>query len=203
MAYYVRVLGKSDINIHVNELINDLKNKGLEAKFEIDPSENLDNWTQLNVSNLDDDYLIQIERNPIIDGELGAEELIEFKENIKDYKPVSAVKWLESYFNKIKVIYAFQLLNSSMEDDNFEIVDSIRDTIWKKVGGIMQADDEGFSNEDGYHILWQFLDNASGEFDMAVKNLFGKWINFRMNLGDKNQVNEFLSGKVPRKALKL
>ncbi len=90
-----------------------------------------------------------------------------------------------------------------MEDENFPIVDSIKSTIWSKVGGILQADNEGFSNEDGYHILWQFSDNVTGEWNMAVKNFFGKWTNFTMDLGDKIQREEFWAGNVPKNAKKL
>lgn len=203
MGYYIRVLGTTDPNIHIDELISGLTNEGLTAKLDIDQNESPDNWTVIGVANSDNEDLIQIERNPVIDGELGKDELEEFREDIKDYKPTSAVKWLDKYFDKVKVIYAFQLLDKAFDDENFSIVDSIKSTIWNKVGGILQADNEGFSNEDGYHILWQFSDNVTGEWNMAVKNIFGKWTNFTMDLGDKKQREEFWAGNVPKNATKL
>ncbi len=90
-----------------------------------------------------------------------------------------------------------------MEEENFRIVSSIKSIIWSKVGGILQSDNEGFSNEDGYHILWQFSDDVTGDWNMAVKNFFGKWINFKMDLSDKKQREEFWAGKVPKNAKKL
>jgi hypothetical protein len=203
MGYYIRVLGTSDPNIHIDELISGLTSEGLTAEFDIDQNESADNWTVIGISNSNGDDLIQIERNPVKDGELGKEEIEEFKDDIKEYKPSSAVKWLDKYFNNVKVIYAFQLLNASMEDENFPIVGSIKSTIWSKVGGILQADNEGFSNEDGYHILWQFSDGVTGEWNMAVKNFFGTWTNFTMDLGDKKQREEFWAGNVPKNARKL
>ncbi len=203
MGYYIRVLGITDPNIHIDELITGLSNDGLTAKFDIDPTESSDNWTVIGVANSDAEELMQIERNPVIDGELGQDELEEFRENIKDCKPNSAVKWLDKYFDKVKVIYAFQLLNAAMEDNNFEIAGSIKATIWNKLGGLLQADNEGFSNEDGYHILWQFADNVTGEWNMSVKNIFGNWTNFTMDLGNKKQREEFWAGKVPKAAKKL
>jgi len=203
MGYYIRVLGITDPNIHIDELIKGLSNEGLTAKFDLDPTESPDNWTVIGVANSDGDELMQIERNLVIEGELGQEELEELREDIKDCKPNSAVKWLDKYFDKVKVIYAFQLLNAAMEDQNFEIVGSIKATIWNKLGGLLQADNEGFSNEDGYHILWQFADNVTGRWSMAVKNIFGQWTNFTMDLGDKKQREEFWSGKVPKNATKL
>ena len=157
----------------------------------------------IGVANSEGEELMQIERNLVIEGELGQEELEEFREDIKDCKPNSAVKWLDKYFDNVKVIYAFQLLNAAMEDQNFEVVGSIKATIWNKLGGLLQADNEGFSNEDGYHILWQFVDNVTGDWNMAVKNIFGKWTNFKMDLGDKKQREEFWLGKVPKNATKL
>ena len=203
MGYYIRILGITDPNIHIDELIKGLSNDGLTAKFDLDPTESPDNWTVIGVANLVGVELIQIERNPVIKGELGQEEIEEFRKDIKDCKPNSAVKWLDKYFDKVKVIYAFQLLNAAMEDGNFEIVGSVKATIWNKLGGLLQADNEGFSNEDGYHILWQFADNVTGEWSMSVKNIIGKWTNFTMDLGDKKQREEFWSGKVPQSATKL
>ena len=203
MGYYIRVLGITDPNIHIDELIKGLSNDGLTAKFDLDPTERADNWTVIGVANSEGEELMQIERNLVIEGELGQEELEEFREGIKDCKPNSAVKWLDKYFDKVKVIYAFQLLNAAMEDQNFEVVGSIKATIWNKLGGLLQADNEGFSNEDGYHILWQFVDNVTGDWNMAVKNIFGKWTNFKMDLGDKKQREEFWLGKVPKNATKL
>ncbi|MGE0021867.1 MAG: hypothetical protein AB7S72_19515 [Draconibacterium sp.] len=203
MGYYIRILGTDDTNISIDELISGLTNESLTAKFDVDQNESPDNWTVIGVANSDNDDIMQIERNPVIDGELGKEELEEFREDIKDYKPTSAVKWLDKYFDKVKVIYAFQLLDAAFDDKNFSIVGSIKSTIWNKVGGILQADNEGFSNEDGYHILWQFSDNVTGEWNMSVKNIFGKWTNFKMDLGNKKQREEFWAGNVPKNATKL
>jgi len=179
-----------------------LEDHGLSAKFNIDKNETSDNWTVIDISNLNNEYLMQIERNTTNKG-VGKEEIEEFKDEILEYKPVSASKWLYKYLDKVKVIYSFQLLNASMKEENFSIVETIKSVIWSKVGGIFQADNEGFSNEAGYHILWQFSENVTGEWNMAVKNFFGGWTNFTMDLGDEIQRKEFLEGKVPKNAKKL
>jgi len=203
MGYYIRVLGKADQKIHIDEFINELAKDNLVAKFSLDENETAENWTFITVANSNGDDLMQIERNIVVEGELGAEELLEFREDIKNYKPTSAVKWLNKYFDKVKVIYAFQLLGASMDDNNSLVIDSIKSTIWSKTGGILQADNEGFSNEDGYHILWQFPENASGNWNMAVKNFFGKWTNFIMDLGNQKQREEFWKGNVPKDVTRL
>lgn len=203
MSYYIRVLGKQDPNIHLNQMLKDLESAGMQADLQIPDDEHVDNWTVLDVKNKSGESLVQIERNPIAEGELGMDEIEEFKEEIQDYKPDSAVKWLTKYFDRIKVIYAFQLLHASSEEDNFKIIASIKKTIWNQTGGILQADNEGFSNEDGYHILWQFSENVTGEWNCAVRNFLGGWNRFQMDLGDTIQRQEFQNGKVPKGAKRL
>jgi hypothetical protein len=203
MGYYIRVLGTQDPDIHIDELIQSLAADGLTAKFEFDPTEEPSKWTMLDILNADGEPLAQLERNPVIEGELGQEELNEFREVIKDYKPASAVKWLTTYFDKVKVIYAFQMLNAAFDDANFEIIGTIKTKIWNRTKGIGQADNEGFTNEDGYQILWQFADSVKGDWSCAVRNWLGRWDKFIMDLGDLQQRQEFQEGKVPKNAKRL
>lgn len=203
MGYYIRVLGSKDPDIHIDELIQSLTADGLTAKFALDPAEEPGKWTMLDILTAEGEPLAQLERNPVIEGELGKEELNELKEEIQDFKPASAVKWLTNYFGKVKVIYAFQMLNAAFEDGNFEVVSNIKMKIWNKTNGILQADNEGFSNEDGYHILWQFSDTVTGDWSCAVRNWLGKWDKFVMNLGDTTQRQEFQDGKVPKKSKRI
>lgn len=203
MGYYVRVFGLRDPDIHIDELIQSLTAKGLHAKFEFDSNEGPEKWTILDILNTAGVTLVQLERNPVVDGELGQEELDEFREDIQGEKPATAVKWLTSYFDKVQVMYAFQMLDAAFEDDNFEVINTIKTTIWNKTQGILQADNEGFSNEEGYHILWQFSDKVTGEWSCAVRNWLGKWDKFVMDLGDVTQREEFKAGKVPKHARRL
>lgn len=200
MGYYIRVLGTQDIDIHLDELLNDLQTDGLVAKIAFAEGENPSKWSLLEVSNRDNEVLTQIERNSVFDNDLGKQEPDEFREEVTNYKPMSAANWLIDFFNKVKVIYVFQLFNAAFEDDNFEIVTSIKTTIWNQVSGILQADNEGFSNEDGYHILWQFSNNVKGDWSCAVIDSEGQWQNFLMDLGNKKQRNVFLDGNVPKGA---
>lgn len=200
MGYYIRVLGTQDPNIHIDELIGALNAEGLSAQFLFDPTEQPDKWTMLDIKNDSGEAIMQIERNPVIEGELGKEELNEFKEIIQDFKPVSAVKWLTDFFENVIVIYAFQLLNAAFADDNFKIMSALKAKIWNQTNGILQADNEGFSNEDGYHILWQFFDDVTGNWSCAVLDTTGNWQKFIMDLGDKNQRAKYESGQVPENA---
>lgn len=203
MGYYIRILGIQDPVIYIDELRQLLAADGLAAEFEPDPNETSDKWTIVDILNDKGEPLVQLERNPVIEGELGQEEIDEFKEDVQDCKPKSAARWLTNYFEKIKVIYAFQMFDAAFEEGNFEIITAIKEGIWNKTKGILQADREGFSNEEGYHILWQFSDDVSGHWSCAVRNWLGKWERFVMDLGDLTQRQEFKAGKVPAKAKRL
>lgn len=203
MSYYTRILGTSDPDIHIDELIDSLNDAGLSAKFSRAELESPGNWTVLLVANDAGEHLMQIDRNPIVEGELGYEELDEFRESIGEYKPESAARWLLSFFDRVKVIYAFQLFDAAFENDNFAIISAIREIIWNRTRGIFQSDTEGFTNEEGYAILWQFSDDAKGAWNMAVHDSDGQWIRFTMELGSKKQREEFWQGKVPKDATKL
>jgi len=55
---------------------------------------------------------------------------------------------------------------------------------------------EGFTNEDGYQIVWQFSDSVSGPWNMGVLQ-DGIWHHFEMDLGDPDHRVAFLKGRVP------
>jgi hypothetical protein len=60
----------------------------------------------------------------------------------------------------------------------------------------LQADGEGFCDEDGFTILWQFANKATGEWNVGVLK-DGHWVHFEMDLGNEQHRNAFLSGQVP------
>ena len=78
----------------------------------------------------------------------------------------------------------------------WEILGSAKEAVLSSVGGVVQADNEGFSNEEGYHILWQFSDDVSGEWWMAVLN-DGQWQKFKMDLGNPAHRAAFTAGEIP------
>jgi catechol 2,3-dioxygenase-like lactoylglutathione lyase family enzyme len=202
MSYFIRVLGIADPDIHPDHIKDALVRQGLEARLEADDDEPA-TWRVINVENTEGQALLQIERNPVEPGRLGMAELTEFRGFIRQHQPASAVEWLQRYFDGVKVIYAFEVLNAASADNNFEIVSAIRTAIWDRTGGVLQNDNEGFTNEDGFHILWQFDDDATGDKYCAVLEADGSWIRFRMDLGDPFQRMAFLGGEVPQTAVRL
>jgi len=194
MGYYIRVLGRILDNIPLHEL----REVSQPAVLDISEGDG-DAWEQLILSHKSGPEIAVIEKNPVLEGQLGADELREFIDEVPDYKPDSAAAWLRQYLPCVKVIYAFQLLNGTDVEDGWTPLHRLYGAVWNRAAGILQADGEGFSNEDGYTILWQFGDRATGEWNMGVLN-DGRWVHFKMDLGNEQHRKAFWSGKVPNVA---
>ena len=203
MGYFIRVLGLNDIDIHLDELSAALKTAGLKAAFQLGESCEPRKWSMLEVRAERGVRLVQIERNRVVPGKLAQQELDEFREIIREHQPLSAVQWLDRYFGRITVVYAFRVLDAALLEDNFEIVSALKTEIWGRTGGLLQNDLEGFSNDNGDHILWQFPDDVTGDKYCAVLDDKGSWQRFRMDLGDPFQRMAFWAGEVPQMAVRL
>jgi len=97
----------------------------------------------------------------------------------------------------VKNIYAFQHLNGADKKKGFEMLNAVRGAVWASAPSIFQADNEGFSNEAGYAILWQFSESATGPWWMGI--IQGEeWVHFQMNLGNKRHREAFRKGQIPK-----
>lgn len=200
MGYYIRVLGISEDPISISELFAELEQQGLTATLRADQDD--DPWSVIDVEADNGAKLAQIEKNFVFPGCLAQAELDEFRAIIREHQPASAVQWLDRYFDKVKIMYAFRVLDAALVDDHYEVVSALKRAIWGKSGGLLQNDLEGFSNDEGYHILWQFPDDITGDKYCAVLDN-GKWTRFRMDLGDHFQRMAFWAGEVPQMAVRL
>ena len=190
MGYYIRVLGKKLDSIPLETLQKVSRPAFLQSEREGDA------WEQLTLSHKSGQEIAVIEKNPVIQGQLGADELQEFIDEVSDYKPESAGIWLQQYLPSVKVIYAFQLLSGTDVEDGWTPLRRVYNAVWNHAGGILQSDGEGFSNEDGYTILWQFSDSVTGRWNMGVLK-DDRWVHFEMDLGNEQHRKAFLSGQVP------
>jgi hypothetical protein len=195
MAYYIRVLSTSPDCIPIQSMRKALKDAKLTASVVevVGPPQK---WEQFLVSRGEREIAV-VERNPVSHRSLGQEELEEFRSEVLNGKPTAAARWLADYFGKVRCIYAFQLLDGTYEPGGREILDTVFDAIRSAAPSIVQADFEGFSNEDGYHVLWQFSDSAKGKWWMAILK-DGDWVTFRMDLGNKEHRAAFKRGRIPK-----
>src|SRR5579862_4528168 len=192
MGYRIRILGNNLTPISLNQIRMTAEPAIIEADEGVE-----DEWQALILKHASGVPIAFIEKNPVREGELGGEELKEFVEEVSYYKPDSAAAWLKEYLPNVKVIYSFQLLSGTDVENGFELMHRVYGVVWRSAGGILQADQEGFTNELGHTILWQFNDNVTGPLDAGVLAGDGRWINFQMDLGNQEHRSAFLQGTVP------
>jgi hypothetical protein len=181
LGYYIRVLGKTLTSISLEEL-----QKAAHPAV-LDLSEGgSDDWQELILKHRSGTEIAIIEKNPVVEGALGVDELQEFLDEVPHYKPDSAAAWLRQYLPAVKCIYAFQLLSGTDVDDGWTRLHGAYNTVWNHAGGILQADGEGFSNEDGYTILWQFGETVSGMWNVGILSADGDFVHFQMDLGNQS-----------------
>jgi hypothetical protein len=192
MPYYIRVLSPNSDVVASSVLRKALADGGVRASISGDAEDGA--WEELVVADPSGNNVCTIEHTEAEGA--GREEIDEFLEEIADCQPASAAAWLARYLLTIRSIYAIQILAGTYKNDGWTIVGTLKDAIFGTAGGIMQADNEGFSNEDGYHILWQFDDDVTGDWWMAVMDN-GRWRHFKMELGDHGQREAFFRGEVP------
>ena len=195
MSYYTRVLSKQEDFPALDELALAIRADHPDYKLTLEDGAE-EEWESLLLSSKDGVEVAVIERNPVDDGSIGQDEIEEFLEDLRDCKPQSGVEWLTEYLAEVKTVYAFQHLQGAETEDGGNALHALRTALWERGDAIIQADGEGFTNEDAYHIVWQFSDSVSGPWNMAVLQE-DTWHHFRMDLGDPDHRAAFFRGEVP------
>jgi hypothetical protein len=195
VAYYTRVLSKDEEFPLFEELAQLIRAGHPDYKLTIESGED-EEWETLLLSGEDDVEVAVIERNPVFDGSTGQDEIADFLEELQDCKPESGAQWLAEYLAEVRMIYGFQHLQGAETEEGSNALHALRSALWDRGDAIIQADGEGFTNEDGYHIIWQFSDSVSGPWNMGIFQ-DDAWHHFKMDLGDPDHRDAFLNGEVP------
>lgn len=195
MGYYLRVLSTSKECVSISKLKSVLKEARSTAT--ITNIQGDESWTEFLLEAEDGSAIAQFTRDEVSEDSFASEELEEFIEELSECEPRSGAIWVCEYLEKVKCIYAVQLLMDDTDDEDcWESMELIRAAIAAEHPSIGQADGEGFRNEQGYHVVWQFDDSAQGDWAMAVLQ-DGRWRVFGMDLGNPEQRKAFLNGQVP------
>ncbi|HEU5457411.1 MAG TPA: hypothetical protein VFU68_02215 [Terracidiphilus sp.] len=195
MGYYTRVLTKQDDFPALDELVQFLRADHPNSKLSLEEGTE-EEWESLLLSTDDEVEIAVLERNAVVNGSLGQGEIEEFIEETQDCKPGTGVAWLHNFLAEVKTVYAFQHLVGADSEEGSTALHALRTFLWERGDAIIQADLEGFTNEDGYHIVWQFADTVSGAWNMAVLQ-DETWHHFKMDLGDPDHREAFFRGEVP------
>jgi hypothetical protein len=195
VAYYTRVLSKQEEFPSFEELADLVRNGHPSCKLSVEEGDEGE-WEILLLSGFEGVEIALLEREPVYDGSIGQDEIAEFIEETRDCLPETGVAWLHDYLREVKTIYAFQHLGGNELEEGAAALHALRSALWERGEAIIQADLEGFTNEEGYHIVWQFSDTVSGAWNMGVLK-DGNWQHFKMDLGDPDHRAAFLNGELP------
>jgi len=190
LPYYTRVLSKDEEFPSFDELAQWVRTEHPDYKLNLEEGTE-EEWESLLLSGSDEVEIALLERIPVLDCQ---DE--EFAEEINDCKPETGVAWLREYLASVRTIYAFQHLQGADTEEGGNVLHGLRSHLWERGDAILQADNEGFTNEEGFHIVWQFSDSVSGPWNMGILQ-DGTWYHFKMDLGDPDHRAAFLNGEVP------
>jgi hypothetical protein len=191
LGYYTRVFSKDEEFPAFDELAQWVREHHPQYRLTVEDGSE-DEWDSLLLSSTDDVEVALVERIPVFD----EHDVSEFSEDIEDCKPESGVAWLREYLAEVKTIYEFQHLQGADTEEGGNVLHGLRNLLWERGDAILQADHEGFTNEEGFHIVWQFSDSVSGPWNMGVLQ-DGAWNHFKMDLGDPDHRAAFMSGEMP------
>jgi hypothetical protein len=155
-------------------------------------------WERIEIYSSSENLLSILERDIIEPGSVGEATLKELSRKIQDKYPLNARQWLKNYFATVKVIYTFNIFPDRMTKKTWPILGGVQNFLKQSLNGIIQADNEGFYNEDGDYILWQMYDGATGSIPAANLNERGEWIPFSLRVDDEKAVELFKKGIVPK-----
>jgi hypothetical protein len=195
MPYSTRVLSQEEDFPSFEDLAAFVRDGHPDCKLTLESGDAQD-WESLLLATTDEVEIAVLERNPVDDGSTGQDEIADLLEDMQDCKPESSVQWLDGFLSEVKTVYTFQHLQGAETVDGGNALHALRSHLWERGDAILQADGEGFTNEEGYHILWQFSDDVSGPWNMGVYKDH-LWHHFKMDLGDPGHRAAFLAGEVP------
>jgi hypothetical protein len=191
VSYSTRVLSKDAEFPAFDDLAEFIRSTHPDFKLTIEECTD-EEWESLLLSGNDEVEVAILERIPVFD----EHDVAEFIDETRDCKPQSGVQWLHEFLADVKQIYEFQHLQGSETEDGSNALHALRSHLWERGDAILQADNEGFTNEEGFHVVWQFSDSVSGPWNMGILQ-DGTWHHFKMDLGDPDHREAFLNGEMP------
>ena len=191
MSEFARLITKSEKEINFGNIDEVLHGTDMELEVEKDGN---GNWRKIILKRNDFNQILSVitkaenledEKKLLIDG-------------LKDSEPANAAEWVKEYIEEAKNIYKFEIMEGSEDQYGWYTLESVREAIWEEVEGILQNDGEGYRNEEGFFIVWQFEYEVEGPYEAAVMDKKGKWHCFEMELENEEHVLQFKNGKVPQ-----
>lgn len=128
-------------------------------------------------------------KHPLVDDELN-----EFTDTLSDARPTSGAEWVRTFLVGTQTIYAVQFLDGA--GDNGEAVGALIEALRAESHGVVQADAQGFSNQNGDLVVSQMDPRARGTWTVALR-IDDAWRSFELDLRDRERFDAFLEGRLP------
>ena len=190
MSYNVRLLTTSTKVIPFAKLMLDVESVRLVSGMDT-------SWERIEIFNSEGNLISILERISVSPGSPAETKLAELKWSAERSYPVNAREWIIQFLSKTKTIYNFQLLTDNITKDSWPVLGRAQNLLKDALTCIIQADNEGYYNENGDYILWQMYQDAAGKIPAAVLNENGEWIKFELRLNDEKAVEQFKQGTIP------
>jgi len=191
MAYFVRLLTPAEKNIPLSEITRQGGSINLVLGTDI-------LWERVEIVEPAGNPIAHLERIPVSHGNRGETELNKLRDSIQSSYPVNAREWLKMKFTTVKTIYSFQLFTDNITKKDWPVLGRIQNLLKDTLGGIIQADNEGYYNDKGDYILWQMYAGAGGTIPAATLDENGEWISYMLRLDEPEAVDLFKQGIPPK-----
>jgi hypothetical protein len=195
MSYFLRLYAKSAERVTIQDLLTALPDA---TGWQIEVTGgSMETWSSLLVSTTQATPLFEVERNAAGEDGLFEEERQEFYEDLEGAKPASGAAWVTKYLGGACAVYSARYLAAAFDlADDLPGPNTLLWAIAGRIGGILQADGEGFSNEEGATVVWQFHDSVEGPRVVAVLGGDGQWLSQRIELSDRAHREAFFNGRL-------
>jgi hypothetical protein len=192
---WLRLLTPSDAVVPAGELALRLAGKVGSARLCVDAGQDAQ-WDELLLTHANWRGIARVERRVVASGSPAERELDAFAAALAHARPAAGAAWVRDYLARVRMIYTCQPLPGACEGDGLDAVAAVRNALWARLDGVLQADDRGFTNEGGCQVVWQVPAHLAGSMWMAVRQA-DAWVNFEMALDDPARRAHFLRGEVP------
>ena len=195
MGQYVRVLSKQTEAISFQVLKKAMRAARPPVALTIE-SGSESKWEQLLLAHKDGTPITQIEHSLVTPESMAESEIEEFLEEIERERPKSALPWLKQFLKETRSIYVFQVLSGTEKSNGWDAFDELYSAIfWAAAPAIIQ-DDQAFSNEQGYDILW-VCPIPEGETRKVGVWIEGRWVACEIDLANNKHCAAFRRGEIP------
>lgn len=200
MGYYVRLLTPSTKRLGLPALraaLEEAERPDITLAPE-DADDDEESWIGFLAYSEAGEPICFVTRDVVGEGDLASGELEDFAEELAEVLPKSGAAWVKEYLGTVKVIYAAQFMSGAFTVSGAGVPGLLLSLMQAQVGGIMQADGEGFSNEEGALVVCQFADDTERAWTAAVwDDTANAWRTFQLELENPAHRTAFEEGRVP------